>query len=687
MAILTPIAASMAGPSPAAAASVAYPVKISDNHRYLVDQNGQPFLMVGDSPQAMIGDISEADADYYFANREAAGFNAQWINLLCNGYTGCHSDGTTYDGIAPFTTPGDLATPNEAYFARVDHVLRLAANHGQLVLLDPIETGGWLGIASANGPAKAYNYGKFLGQRYKNVPNIVWMSGNDFKSWGNPSDDAVIRGVAQGIKDNDPGHLQTIELDLNGSLDDAPWAPLLGLDAAYTYLPTYDQVLTEYNRANIPVFMVEANYDGEHNATDPGSPQILRRQAYWTFLSGATGQLYGNRTTWQFADNWKSNLDIRSSAQFHYAANLLSSRQWYNLVPDQDHRLVTAGYGTYARDGSLAGNDYVTAARTPDGTLAIAYMPTPRPITVDLSKFAASVNATWYDPASGTYVSVAGAPFANTGKHEFAPPGSNADGDGDWALILETGQPPAIAAAVATSAAPTVVPPTPVPPTPQPVAVAPETAAAPPASPAPAASAKFVQTNNAVPQSPQTNVSVDYPEPQTTGNTNVVVVGWNDSTSEVASITDSAGNAYQVATPTFHGDGVSQAIYFAPSIAGGQTKVSVTFSAAVPFADVRIAEYAGLDPATPFGASASAAGNGGNASSGTVTTGVASALVVGAGITTGGFTGPGPSFIQRVITNPDADILEDAIAGDAGASVAATAPSSGSWVMQVATFH
>ena len=32
--------------------------------------------------------------------------------------------------------------------------------------------------------------------------------------------------------------------------------------AAYTYFPTYAQILTEYNRSNFkPVFMVEANYE------------------------------------------------------------------------------------------------------------------------------------------------------------------------------------------------------------------------------------------------------------------------------------------------------------------------------------------------------------------------------------------------------------------------------------------
>ena len=54
----------------------------------------------------------------------------------------------------------------------------------------------------------------------------------------------------------------------------------------------------------------------------------------------------------------------------------------------------------------------------------------------------------------------------------------------------------------------------------------------------------FIQGNYAVPRNPQTTVRVAYPATQFAGNLNVVVVGWNDSTAVVASVTDSAGNSY-----------------------------------------------------------------------------------------------------------------------------------------------
>jgi hypothetical protein len=296
------------------------PLQVSANGRYLI-QSGTPYLITGDSPQGLMVNLSPADADAFFADRQAAGFNVMWINLLCDTYTGGRADGSTYDGVIPFSTPGDLSTPNESYFARVDTMLNLAAQHGLTVLLDPAETGGWLGVLSSNGVSKARDYGHFLGTRYRAFGNIVWMSGNDFQSWPTPADDAVVQAVALGIRDIDDRHIHTVELDypVSGSLDDPSWAPIIQLNASYTYYPTYAQVLTDYNRMPIvPTFLVEANYEFEHNAADEGTPEILRRQAYWSLLSGAAGQMYGNHFTWPFLDGWQGELDTAGALQMGY---------------------------------------------------------------------------------------------------------------------------------------------------------------------------------------------------------------------------------------------------------------------------------------------------------------------------------------------------------------------------------
>jgi hypothetical protein len=425
-----------------ATAGVAYPLKVSSNRRYLVDQNNRPFMIVGDSPQSMIGNLSVKDAAGFIADRKKAGFNSLLVDLLCAKYTACRDDGTTYDGIEPFTTPGDLATPNPSYFARADTIIRLAGDAGMAVFLDPIETGGWLDMLRQNGVQKAYAYGQFLGRRYEHFPNIVWSSGNDFQSWSNPSDDAVVLAVAKGIQSVDPENIQTIELNytVSASLDDPRWQPVVGLDAAYTYSPTYAEVLKEYNRKGVaPVFMVEASYEFEQDgAVSPGTPDTLRRQEYWSILAGATGQFYGNHYTWQFADGWNDHLDTPGSAQVGYLVKLFSGRPWYRLVPDQAHKIVTAGYGTFSSTGDVDSSNYVTTASTPDGTLSMSYLPVGGTITVDMGRFAGAVQAQWFDPTNGTYRSASR--FRNSGTVKLTAPGTNAGGDPDWILVLTAGR-------------------------------------------------------------------------------------------------------------------------------------------------------------------------------------------------------------------------------------------------------
>ena len=415
----------------------AYPLKVGPTRRYLVDRNGRPFLIVGDSPQALVANVSESQADRFFANRQAAGFNSVWINLLCNDYTGGRPDGTTYDGIAPFRRPGDLSAPNPSYFARVDGMIGLAAEHRLAVFLDPIETGGWLGVLRSNGRTKAYAYGRYLGLRYRRFQNIVWLNGNDFQTWSQPGDDALALAVAKGIRSADPAAPQTIELNYltSTSSDDPRWRGIIGLDAAYTYSPTYAEVLKAYGRRDhLPVFMVEANYEGEHWYTGPST---LRRQEYWTMLSGATGQFYGNKYTWQFLDGWPTHLNTIGSREMTFVTDLFSQRRWFDLVPDTEHRLVVSGYGTYSDSGDVNDNDYVAAARTSDGRLAIAYLPTGNPVKVDMTRIAGRrVRAQWYDPTAGKYATIAGSPFARTGKRSFTVPGKNHDGDEDWVLVL-----------------------------------------------------------------------------------------------------------------------------------------------------------------------------------------------------------------------------------------------------------
>ncbi len=197
----------------------------------------------------------------------------------------------------------------------------------------------------------------------------------------------------------------------------------------------------------------------------------------------------------------------------------------------------------------------------------------------------------------------------------------------------------------------------------------------------------FVQVKAATPQTNSASVAVTYPVAQTLGNLNIVAVGWNDTTSTVTGVTDSQNNTYVLAIGPTTGTGLRQSIYYAKNIAAGANTVTVTFSQAAVFVDVRILEYSGLDTANPLDKTAGAVGSGTTASSGAVTTTAANELIFGAGMTISKFTGAGSGFTSRIITSPDADIAEDRTVTATG-SYSATAPNSSSnWVMQIATFQ
>jgi len=431
--------------------TVALPLKASANRRYLVDQNNVPFLLIGDASHSLISAINTTDMVTYMTTRAGQGFNAIQVFAPCDTYeVNCPVSMASFSGVAPFTsgssqTDYDLATPNPAYWSILDNLLSTAAAHNLVVFLNPLETGGLLGLFEHNGTTKVFNYGVFLGNRYKNTPNLVWDFGNDFQNWRNaPTDNNLVSQLMAGIASVDSNHLMDIELDYDRSYSnqDTTLGPSLSLDAAYTYFETYDCVLAAYNSApTMPVIMLEANYEFQNNTGFlPGNTGafVLRQQEYWTMTSGATGQFYGSHYTNHFNSGWQANMNTPGALEIVYLTQLFRSLPWWNLVPDQTHQIVTAGYGTpNGSSGNLPAANYSTTVWAPDGSLAVVYDPAGNALTVNLAKFSGPVTARWYDPSNGTYTPIAGSPFANGGSQVFSTPGQNHDGQSDWVLVLE----------------------------------------------------------------------------------------------------------------------------------------------------------------------------------------------------------------------------------------------------------
>lgn len=193
----------------------------------------------------------------------------------------------------------------------------------------------------------------------------------------------------------------------------------------------------------------------------------------------------------------------------------------------------------------------------------------------------------------------------------------------------------------------------------------------------------FVQVNAGVPSSGQT-VTVPFQQAQTAGNLNIIVVGWNDSTSTVQSIADSQGNPYVLAIGPTTGTALRQSLYYAPNIKSGANSVTVQFSQSVFAPDIRVLEYSGV---TTLDVVAGASGAGTSASSGSATTNVASELIFGADTISTSTTGPGTGFTSRIVTLPDSDLAEDKTVTSVGSYSATAGLSSGNWVMQMATFY
>jgi Protein of unknown function (DUF4038)/Putative collagen-binding domain of a collagenase len=451
-------------PSVASAQHLVLPLKASANKRYLVDQNGTPFLLVADAAWNMMPALTPAEMATYMSRRAAQGFNAIMVPIIWNIAATTSSGGAAHDGTQPFTTGTtfatyDLSTPNTAYFAEIDAMINLAKTYNLVVMLNPLDNYTFLnqsgsgGTLQNNGATKTFNYGAYLGNRYKNFTNVIWFPGNDFQDWKTSStDNNLAFQLMSGIKSADTNHLQTIELNYNFSYsnqDTTTLSSVLGLDMVYTYGGTYDEVLHAYNSSpTLPVFLGEANYEGENDTKGlpgPCNTYCIREENYWTMTSGATGVNYGAAHVYSFNDSWTSSINDPGAGQIQYLKAFFNGLPWWNLVPDTTHQVVTAGYGTYNASGlNIEQNNYCTTSWVA-GSLAVIYCPgntTPTGVltlTVNMAKFNNPVIAQWYDPSNGTYSTISGSPFANVGSQNFSPSSlNNHDGNPDWVLVLNT---------------------------------------------------------------------------------------------------------------------------------------------------------------------------------------------------------------------------------------------------------
>ncbi len=406
-----------------------FPLRVEAGKRHLVDAAGRPFLLHGESAWRLITTLTKPEADQYLEDRHERGVNAIMVKLIDHEVSPA---GPNALGDVPFTVTGDFATPNEAYFAHADYVIRKAAELGILVLLAPAYMGfegqsqGWYVPMTLNGATKLRAYGRYIATRFQAHNNILWVNGGDF----DPPERDLLRAVASGITDVDAKWLHTFHGGRGTSALGFLGTGEAWLSVNNVYTSSDDVVakaFTEYNRSTMPFFLIEAFYENERGST----AATVRQQAYQALLSGAAGQLMGNNPMWLFGDGWQGALDSPGARSLSRLRALIAPLPWHTLVPDQSNVVLTAGIES--------GSRRAVAAQTANRSLVLVYTPSARALTVNLGQLAGpNVRARWHDPVSGAFSAVAGSPFVASGMHVFTPAMTNAGGDSDWILVLES---------------------------------------------------------------------------------------------------------------------------------------------------------------------------------------------------------------------------------------------------------
>jgi len=189
-------------------------LKVSDNKRFLQFEDGTPFFYLGDTGWEFFHRLNYDEAERYLENRRQKGFTVIQAVILAE-----------QDGLNTPNRNGDRplidnnpAKPNEAYFAFVDSLIRLAADKGIFIGLlptwgDKVDRATWGKGPEIFNPENAAIYGKYLGNRYKDFPNIIWINGGDRSGGTNAAGTGdnfpIWDAMGKAIKSADPNHLMT----------------------------------------------------------------------------------------------------------------------------------------------------------------------------------------------------------------------------------------------------------------------------------------------------------------------------------------------------------------------------------------------------------------------------------------------------------------------------------------------
>jgi hypothetical protein len=395
---------------------------VSENKRHLMTADGQPFFYLGDTAWELFHRLNREEAERYLLDRAAKGYTVIQAVVLAE------LDGLKTPNPYGQTPLHDLdpTKPNEKYFEHVDWIVTKATSLGLTIGMLPTWGDKWMADQGGAGPViftpdNAASYGQWLGQRYKDVPNLIWILGGD-RSVKSDQQKEIIRAMAKGLRAGDGGtHLMTFHpRGGEGSsqyFHNEDWLDFNMRQNGHVaeFTGRYDKTRADYDLSPTkPVLDGEPIYEDiplSFKAKDLGysTAADVRRTLYWDLFSGACGHTYGHNSIWQMADttrrtvinpimSWKEALNQPGAGQMQYGRWLMESRPYFSRIPD-DSVIVPAAVPTLIPG---EGTRRFVATRDSDGSYAMVYVPVGRPVTVRLDKITGqSVKAWWFNPRNG----------------------------------------------------------------------------------------------------------------------------------------------------------------------------------------------------------------------------------------------------------------------------------------------
>ena len=432
-------------------------LKVSENHRYFMDENGDPFFWLGDTGWLLFSKLSREEAETYLNNRAEKGFNVIQVmvahGLRVKNFYG-DSSFVKGDVSQPNITPGNSFENEEEYdfWDHVDYIINLAESKGIYMALVPV----WGSNVKSGGVSReqADKYSMFLAERYAHRSNIIWLNGGDIL--GSDST-ATWNIIGNNLKKVSPEQLVTFHPF--GRTQSSLWfhnEPWLDFNMFQSGHRRYDQDDTEkgygqdnykYVQDDLAMVPTKPTVDGEpsyegipQGLHDPAEPfwndADLRRYAYWSVFAGAFGFTYGNSAVMQMhkpenktaaygaREYWTEGIDMPGAGQMQYMKDLILSKSYFDRVPDQS--LIAGENGEkYEYQIATKGNNY-----------ALIYAYLGDEIDVNMGVIAGEeVEVSWFNPRNGEISSIG--KFENKGEKSFDPPGEAGEGN-DWVLVLDS---------------------------------------------------------------------------------------------------------------------------------------------------------------------------------------------------------------------------------------------------------